>query len=88
MQRLPDGSADFVIHKPSQLEKGVRWICRTPAQDAMGMILPATSEPEGFTVEKAKGNVKVLPAHGKYHLDIEFGVLSPSDAAQMSIAYR
>ena len=84
MQRLPDGSADFVIHKPSQLEKGVRWICRTPDQDAMGMILPATAEPEGYTAEKTKGNVRALPAHGKFHLDIELGVLSPSEAVQMS----
>ena len=24
------------------------------------MVLPATAEPEGYTAEKAKGNVKVL----------------------------
>ena len=47
-------------HRPDQLDHGVRWICRTPDQDALGLLLPATAEPEGYTAEKAKGNVKVL----------------------------
>ena len=60
MQVHPDGSADFIRHRPEQLDKGVRWIYRSPDQDALGIILPATAEPEGYTAEKAKGNVKVL----------------------------
>ena len=57
MQVHPDGSADVISHRPSQLDHGVRWISRTPDQDALGMCLPATAEPEGYHVEKAKGNV-------------------------------
>lgn len=81
MQIHPDGSSDYVSHQPAQLDHGIRWICRTPDQDAMGMILPATAEPEGFSVEKAKGNIKSLAAGQKIIFEIELGVLTPNETA-------
>lgn len=83
MQVHPDGSADYIRHRPDQLEKGVRWICRTPDQDALGMVLPATAEPEGYSAEKAKGNVKVLPGGGVFHSELECGVLTVDEARAM-----
>jgi hypothetical protein len=83
LQVHPDGSADFIKHRPSELDHGVRWIARNPDQDALGMVLPATAEPEGYHAEKAKGNVKVLPAGGEFRCEIEVGVLSPTEAGQM-----
>jgi len=80
MQVHPDGSADYVRHRPDQLDKGVRWICRTPDQDALGMDMPATAEPEGYTAEKAKGNIKTLPAQGQVHFDMQVGVLTADEA--------
>ena len=83
MQVHPDGSADYVAHRPDQLDKGVRWICRTPDQDALGLVLPATAEPEGYTAEKAKGNIRVLPAQEQVQLDMVIGTLSSTEAAGM-----
>lgn len=83
MQVHPDGTADYIRHKPSQLDKGVRWICRTPDQDALGMVLPATAEPEGYTAEKAKGNVKVLGPGSIFHCEMECGVLTESETRKM-----
>jgi len=83
LQLYPDGSADYIRHRPQQLDKGVRWICRTPDQDALGMVLPATAEPEGYHAEKAKGNIKIIPAGGSYSVEIEAGVLTPDEAQQM-----
>ena len=83
MQVHPDGSADYVRHRPDQLDVGVRWICRTPDQDALGFILPATAEPEGYSAEKAKGNVKVLGPGETWLCEYEMGVLSADEAAQM-----
>jgi hypothetical protein len=83
MQVHPDGSADYIAHRPDQLDKGVRWICRTPDKDALGLNLPATAEPEGYLAEKAKGNVKVLPPKGKFYLELEMGALSPAEAQRM-----
>jgi hypothetical protein len=83
MQLHPDGSADFISHRPGQLDHGVRWISRTADQDALGIILPATAEPEGYTAEKAKGNLKLLPPGGVFHFDLEVGALTPAEAREM-----
>jgi hypothetical protein len=83
MQIHPDGSADYVRHRPSQLDTGVRWISRTGDQDALGLILPATAEPEGYLAEKAKGNIKVLPPKGQFHFELEMGTLTPDEAQHM-----
>lgn len=84
MQLYPDGSADYICHRPEQLDKGVRWICRTPDQDALGMVLPATAEPEGYHAEKAKGHIKIIPAGGSYTVDMEAGVLTAEEANAMA----
>jgi hypothetical protein len=83
MQLHPDGNADYVSHRPQQLNKGVRWICRTPDQDAIGIVLPATAEPEGYSAEKAKGNVKAVPAGGSWQAQFKMGALTGEQAAKM-----
>lgn len=79
LQILPDGTADYVRHRMSQLDHVVRWICRTPEQDALGMAEVATAEVEGYTAEKAKGNVKSLAGGAMWQCEIDMGVLSPSE---------
>ena len=66
LQVLPDGTADFVSFKPSELGRGVRWMTRTANQEALGLFLPATAEADGYTAEKAKGNLVVVPAGGTW----------------------
>lgn len=83
MQIHPDGTADYVRHRPAQLDHGIRWICRTPDQDALGLVLPATAESEGYLAEKEKGNLKVLPAGATWNCQIEIGVLSAEKAKEM-----
>jgi hypothetical protein len=83
MQIHPDGRADYVRHQPSQLDTGVRWISRTPDQDALGLIEPATAEPEGYLAEKAKGNIKTIPPKGVYHCEVEMGALTSEEALKM-----
>ncbi|MFN3982392.1 MAG: DUF4432 domain-containing protein, partial [Caldilinea sp.] len=58
-------------------------ICRTPDQDALGMVLPSTAEPEGYTAEKAKGNIKSLGAGETYHCSMIAGVLTVDEARAM-----
>lgn len=83
LQVHPDGGADYVRHRPAQLDRAVRWISRTPDQDAMGLVLPGTAEPEGYSVEKAKGNLKVIAPQGEWRCDMELGVLSAAEAAKV-----
>lgn len=83
LQILPDGSADYVAHRPEQLGKGVRWICRTPDQEALGVILPATAEPEGYQAEKAKGNLKFIPPGEAWSCEMLVGALVPAEVQAM-----
>jgi len=83
MQVHPDGSADYVRHRPDQLDKGIRWISRTADQDALGIVSPATAEPEGYLAEKAKGNIKIIPPKGVFGCEIGMGALAPSEARLM-----
>jgi hypothetical protein len=83
MQVHPDGTANYIRHRPDQLDKGVRWISRTADQEALGIVLPATAEPEGYLAEKAKGNIKILPPKGESYFELEMGTLAPAEAKRM-----
>lgn len=88
IQVHPDGSADYIGHRPTQLDHGVRWISRTPDQDCLGIVLPATAEPEGYTAEKAKGNIKMLGAGERWRCEMRAGYLAPENAAEMEKRIR
>ena len=83
LQLHPGGAADFVSHRPDQLDHGLRWIVRNLDQDALGLLLPATAEADGYTAEKAKGNLRLLPPQGEFRCSLEFGTLEPDEAAEM-----
>ncbi len=79
----PDGSGDFIRHRPDETPRGTRWISRTPDQDAIAMVEPGTCEPEGYTAEKNKGNMVVLAPGEAFSTTFECGVLSPSEASKL-----
>lgn len=85
LQVHPDGSADYLSHRPDQLNHGVRWICRTADQDALGLCLPATAEPEGYHAELAKGNVRSLAGGAIARFDMLMGYLAADEAAQLIV---
>ncbi|MCA9836712.1 MAG: DUF4432 family protein [Trueperaceae bacterium] len=79
----PDGQGSYMRHKPSQLDHGVRWISRSADQDALGIADPATAEPEGYSAEKAKGNLKIIPAGASWRMDVEMGLLDQEETRAM-----
>lgn len=80
MQIHPDGNADVIRHRPSQLPKATRWISRTPDQDAIALVEAGTCEPEGYLAEKAKGYVKILQPGEQFHCEFQIGALSSEEA--------
>ena len=70
MQIHPDGSADIVRHRPAQLGRGVRWICRTPDQDAIGF------EPSSG---KGANGVITLAGRESFYCEIEVGRLEAEE---------
>ncbi len=72
-----DGSADYTNYDASILNRGVRWMVHHSDWQSMGMVLPATAEPEGYLTEKAKGNLRSIDAHGSFIATVNCGALPP-----------
>ncbi|MHA6687594.1 DUF4432 family protein [Mesorhizobium sp. A556] len=81
LQIHPDRTADFVSHRPGELGYAVRWITRGPDQDALGLVLPATAEPDGFSAAKAKGRLLEIAPGGIFRCALRFGVMDAETAA-------
>ncbi|WP_238006983.1 DUF4432 family protein [Dactylosporangium sp. AC04546] len=88
LQLHPDGGADFVRHRPEELDHALRWLVRDGDQDALGLALPATAEVEGVQRETEKGNVRQLSPGEEFTCTVEFGALDAADAATMVSAMR
>jgi hypothetical protein len=83
LQILPDGSADYVRHRVAELPRVLRWMNRTADQDAIGMAEVATAEGEGYTRERAKGNVPSLAAGATWRCDVDIGTLSAAEVGKL-----
>lgn len=83
MQVHPDGSADYIRYKPEELDHNTRWISRTKDQEGLGLALPATCDPEGYTAEKKKGNIKAIPAKSSVSFSVVAGYLRKEEAENM-----
>ena len=83
IQLHPDGSADYIGYRPEQAPICMRWICRTPDQDGLGLAFPATAEVEGFTAEKAKGNIVKVDSKKSWSITMLMGILTASEAGAM-----
>ncbi|MBK8083904.1 MAG: DUF4432 family protein [Devosia sp.] len=84
LQVLPDGTADFISHRPEQLPRAVRWMTRNGDEDALGLVLPATAEADGKTAESRKGNVMSLAGGAEWRCKMRFGALDKDAAEQMA----
>jgi Domain of unknown function (DUF4432) len=83
VQLHPDGSADFVSHRPDELDHALRWLVRNGDEEALGLSLPATAQAEGYAAEKAKGHVKCLYPDARFHCTVELGALTSADAEKL-----
>ena len=83
IQKHPDGTADYIGYRPSQAPLCMRWVCRTPDQDGLGIAFPSTSEVEGYTAEKAKGHVVELAGGDIWTIDMRMGLLTAAEAGEI-----
>ena len=83
VQKRPDGTGDYIGFHPAQAPLSTRWICRTPDQDGLGIAFPSTSEVEGYTAEKAKGQVVELAGGDIWNIDIRMGLLTRPETDDM-----
>ncbi len=78
-----DGSADYTTYDAAVLNRGVRWMVNHDDWKSMGMVLPSTAEPEGYTAEKKKGNVRCLSGGETFKTDVTIGYLAPEQTQKV-----
>lgn len=83
MQVHPDGQADLVSYDMATLPLAIRWVCRTPDQQGLGIALPATAGVEGHAVERAAGRIVSVPPGGHWAARMRMGAIGPEEAAEM-----
>lgn len=84
MQRHADGQADFIAYRPDQAPITMRWICRTPDQQGLGIAFPATAGVEGYQVEKALGRVLNVAGGATWQIDMTMGTLTQAEAQRLA----
>jgi hypothetical protein len=83
LQKHTDGSSDYVSWNVKELDHTVRWILIHDDQKVMGMALPSTADPEGYTAEKKKGNVRTIEGNGRVRFEVQAGSLDAAQTRQM-----
>jgi hypothetical protein len=84
LQLHPDGAADFVSYRPSEFAHSLRWICRSAEQEALGLLLPSTAEPDGYLAERAKGNLLIVDPKSEARFAFECGALDEAATTELS----
>jgi hypothetical protein len=83
LMKHTDGTSDYMRYRPDQCGQCVRWICRTPDQDAIGMAFPATSGVEGATIEKKAGRYVTVEGGKSWRVDMRMGALSKTETQEI-----
>lgn len=73
------GGQDVVAFRSAELTHRLRWLRRSPDEQAFGLALPATAEADGVAAETAKGNVRWYAPGDGIRLRIDHGALTPGE---------
>ncbi|MFW5489686.1 MAG: aldose 1-epimerase family protein [Desulfovibrio sp.] len=80
MLRRTEKDGFYTSYSTKDFPHTVRWVLCNSDQQVAAFALPATCEPEGYLAEKAKGNVQIIPGHGKRHFNVTAGYLDAAEA--------
>ncbi len=84
----PDGGGCYCSFSLQDFDHTVRWILAGSDQQVAAFALPATCEPEGYTAEKAKGNIKILGAGESRSFTVRTGWLSATECVDIEPLIR
>lgn len=83
LQVFPEGDADYVSYRVSELPNAVRWYARTGDEDALAFAIPSTNNHLGFSRNAAKGLIREIPARASITMSYRFGYLEKQAAEQL-----
>lgn len=81
MLSRPEGDAFAIAWDPESMPHAIRWILDNKDQRVAAFAMPATCEPEGYTAEKRKGNVRSLASGAKARFVTQVGYVDKAHAA-------
>ena len=76
-----EGDAFSIAWDPSVMDKTIRWVLANSDQRVAAFAMPATCEPEGYTAEKRKGNVRTLAGGASVRFVTHVEYVEPSRVA-------
>ena len=76
-----EGDAFTVAYDPESMPHTIRWVLVNGDQKVAAFAMPATCEPEGYTAEKRKGNVRSLASRAKARFTTRVGYVEAVRAA-------
>jgi hypothetical protein len=68
-----EGDAFAIAWDPEVMPHTIRWILANSDQRVAAFAMPGTCEPEGYTAEKRKGNVRTLAGGATAHFVTHVG---------------
>jgi monosaccharide-transporting ATPase len=80
----PEGDGFVMSWRPDQLDHLARWILAGEDASVAAFALPSTCEPEGYTAEKAKGNLRSLGAGETARFATRFGYVTAAQTAALA----
>ena len=94
-KRGPDGLVHFMMARtegdgfeiawdPAVMTHTIRWVLANSDQRVAAFAMPATCEPEGYTAERRKGNVRSLAGGARASFATHIGYVEPSRAAAVA----
>lgn len=78
----PEGDAFSIAYDPVALPHTIRWIFDSGDQSVAAFAMPGTCEPEGYTAETRKGNVRSLAAGTRETFTTTLSYFDKSTAAK------
>ena len=79
----PEGDAFTIAYDPVALPHTIRWILANSDQRVAAFAMPATCEPEGYSAERRKGNVRALAGGGRADFTTRLGYADRAQAPDL-----
>jgi hypothetical protein len=84
MMARPEGDGFEIAWDPEVMPHTIRWILANSDQRVAAFAMPGTCEPEGYSAEKRKGNVRSLPGGAKAAFTTHIGYVEPARAGAVA----
>lgn len=79
-----EGDGFTIAYDPAAMPHTVRWVLNNGDQRVAAFAMPGTCEPEGYTAEKRKGNVRSLAAGARATLTTTLGYADREAATDLA----